>query len=499
MRMRVAVGSILTECNQFGGSPINIQSFERQELRKGVDMLEVNTGVVGGTLQTFKENQVEVVPLLYASSCPGGPITTECYLQLKDELIGRLKNAMPVDGVLLPLHGASVVEDLGDSEGDLIKSVRYVVGDQVPIVVTLDLHAHVTDEMIRFAQALIAWETYPHCDTFSTGIRGAKILLSIITGETQPTMAMAKVPVITSAIHGSTGTDSPFSKVMNTAKQYESDNDVVSTSVFLVHPYIDQPDMGSGGLVITNNNMDKAINIANKLSEQYWGKRFELEPQVHTPQEAIQTGLKTSGGPILLVEAADCCGGGASGDSIASLAALLKAEVTLPSLVPVVDPKVAEMCHKVGIGQEIRAEIGYQIDSRWGKPISIIGRVVYLSQGDFQYTGGIWDGSIGKMGPSAVIALGSIQVLVTTYATYDWANEQFRSVGLDTSAAKFIVVKNPMNYQFAYGDIAKSIFILDTPGPTPATCRYLQYERLQRPYFPADEYIANLSSTILTN
>ena len=103
------------------------------------------------------------------------------------------------------------------------------------------------------------------------------------------------------------------------------------------------------------------------------------------------------------------------------------------------------------------------------------------------------------MGPSAVIALGSIQVLVTTYATYDWANEQFRSVGLDTSAAKFIVVKNPMNYQFAYGDIAKSIFILDTPGPTPATCRYLQYERLQRPYFPADEYIANLSSTILTN
>ena len=181
------------------------------------------------------------------------------------------------------------------------------------------------------------------------------------------------------------------------------------------------------------------------------------------------------------------------------MAALLKAEVTLPSLVPVVDPKVAEMCHKVGIGQEIRTEIGYQIDSRWGKPISIIGRVVYLSQGDFQYTGGIWDGSIGKMGPSTVIALGSIQVLVTTYATYDWANEQFRPVGLDTSAAKFIVVKNPMNYQFAYGDIAKSIFILDTSGPTPATCRYLQYERLQRPYFPADEYIANLSSTILTN
>ena len=134
MRRRVATGSILTECNQFGGSPIDIQCFERYELRRGANVLEVDTGVVGGMLQVLEENQVEIAPLLYASSCPGGPITAECYFQLKNELIGRLKNAMPVDGILLPLHGASIVEGLGDPEGDLIKSVRRVTGDQVPIV-----------------------------------------------------------------------------------------------------------------------------------------------------------------------------------------------------------------------------------------------------------------------------------------------------------------------------------------------------------------------------
>ena len=110
----------------------------------------------------------------------------------------------------------------------------------------------------------------------------------------------------------------------------------------------------------------------------------------------------------------------------------------------------------------------------------------------------IWDGVTGDMGPSAVLTLGAIHILVTTHGTYDWADEQFRSVGLNPSTAKFIVVKNPMNYQFAYGDIAKSVFILDTPGPTPDTCRYLNYENLQRPYFPVDKYIPNLSPTILT-
>ena len=499
MRKRVAIGSILTECNQFGGTPIDIQCFERYELRKGTDVLEVDTGVVGGMSEVLEENQVEIAPLLYASSCPGGPITAECYFQLKNELIGQLKNAMPVDGVLLPLHGASVVEGLGDPEGHLIKAVRRVTGDQVPIVVTLDLHAHVTDEMMRFAEALIAWETYPHRDAFSTGIRGAEALLSIINSGVQPTMAMAKVPVITSGIHGSTEGDSPFAEVMDTAKKYEAEDDVISTSVFLVHPYIDQPDMGSGGLVITDNNLEKAVNLAGKLAEQYWDKRFQLEPEIYTPQEAIKSGLETLGGPVLLVETADCCGGGAAGDSVATLAALLEAKVTLPSLVPVVDPQAAKMCHQAGIGQEIRSEIGYQLDSNWGEPISIIGKVTQLSQGDFQYTGGIWDGVTGDMGLSAVIALGAIQILVTTHGTYDWADEQFRSVGLDTATAKFIVVKNPMNYQFAYGDIAKSVFILDTPGPTPATCRHLNYENLQRPYFPIDEHIPNLSPKILTS
>ena len=496
-RPRVALGSILTECNEFGGVPIDIGWFERYELCQGEEVLHVDAGVVGGMLQVMRECRAEMIPLIYASTCPGGPLTAECYTQLKTELLDRLSASLPVDGVLLPLHGAAAVENLGDPEGDLIKAVRAIVGEAIPIVVTLDLHAHVTADMVRFADGLIAWETYPHRDTFTTGVRGAQLLRDILAGNCRPTMAMAKVPVITSAIHGSTEGDDPFAQIMRDAKALEGREDVLSTSVFLVHPYLDQPDMGSGALVITDNDMKTAGSLANQLAEQYWTRRFDLEPDIHTPDEAIAKGLEVEGGPVLLVEAADCCGGGAAGDSVATLTALLDAKVTVPSLVPVADPEAAAACHRAGVGQEITVGLGHRLDPRWGEPATVTGIVTRLSDGRFRYIGGIWDGVEGNMGPSAVLTIGAIQVLIATHGTYDWADEQFRSMDMHPPDAKFIVVKNPMNYRLAYGEIAKAAFILDTPGATPATCRHLPFKHLKRPYFPLDTEIPGFTPTIL--
>jgi microcystin degradation protein MlrC len=405
---------------------------------------------------------MDPAPLIYASTCPGGYLTSGCYTELKSELIDRLYQAMPVDGVLLPLHGAAVAEDVPDLEGDLIKAVREIVGQHVPIVVTLDLHAHVTADMVHFADALIAWETYPHRDAFTTGERGARLLLEILGGRCRPTMAMGKVPVITSPLYGSTEGDDPFAHIMRLAKSYESHKDVLSTSVFLVFPYLDQAKMGSGAVVITDDNMDKAVSLAQRIAQEYWARRFDFEPELYTPQEAIARGLEVDGGPVLLVEPADCCGGGASGDSVATLKALIEANVPELSLVSVVDPQAAQ-----------------------------------LGDGRFRYAGGIWDGVEGDMGPSAVLTIGAIQVLVATQSTYEWADEQFRCMQMNPSKAKFVVVKNPMNYRMAYGDIAKATFILDTPGPTPTTVRHVPFEHLKRPYFPVDNDIPGFTPTIL--
>jgi microcystin degradation protein MlrC len=168
---RIAVGGILTECNHFGGAPIDLACFERYELRRGDELLDTDEGVVAGMLRVVDEDTSVAVPLLFASACPGGPVTSDCYRSLKRELLDRLEAAMPLDGVLLPLHGAMVAEDVLDPEGDLIRSVREVVGDRIPIVATLDLHAQVSAGMVQHADALVAWETYPHRDAYTTGAR----------------------------------------------------------------------------------------------------------------------------------------------------------------------------------------------------------------------------------------------------------------------------------------------------------------------------------------
>jgi microcystin degradation protein MlrC len=493
---RIAMGSIFTECNQLGGVPSDITWFERYDLHRGEAVLKVGSGVVGGMLRVLHERQAEVAPLLYASTCPGGYLTAPCYTQLKMELLDRLRAARPVDGVLLPLHGAAAAENAPDLEGDLIGAVRHVVGSQVPVVATLDLHAHVTADMVRSADALLAWETYPHRDAFTTGIRGARLLLDILAGHCRLTMAMAKVPVLTSGIRGSTEGDDPFAHLMRLTKSHEGRDGVLSTSLFLVHPYLDQPGMGSGPLVITDNDMEKAVRIARRIAEAYWARRFELEPDLYTPEEAVARGLKVAG-PVLLVEAADCCGGGAAGDSVATLKALLRAHVAETSLAPVVDPGAAAACHRAGVGGTVAVPLGHQCDPRWGQPVTVTGRVTRVSDGRFRYVGGVWDGVEGNMGPSAVLTIGAIQVLVASHATYDRMDEQYHSMQLNPLDAKFIVAKNPMNYRMAYAPAAKASFILDTPGPTPPTVRHVQYKNLTRPYFPLDEEIPGLTPTIL--
>lgn len=494
---RIAIGGILTECNHLGGLPIDLSVYQASELYRDNEVLTLENSVVGGMLAALRESDAEPIPLIYASACAGGPITGECYQQLRGEWFERLQQALPVDGVLLPIHGSALAEGLDDPEGDMIEAARELVGPGVPVIATLDLHAHVTQQMVQHADALLAWETYPHHDQFQTGQRAVRLLLDMLAGKCRPTMVMGKVPVITSAINGSTNDDDPFAELMRYTKSLEQRDGVLSTSLFLIHPYMDCEDMGSGGLVVTDNNIELAESLAADTGRRYWDRRHDLEPETFKPVDAIARGMAVDGGPVILVETADCCGGGAAGDSIATLSALVDSRVTVPSVVPVVDPAAAEACHQAGEGAELTLAIGHKLDPRWGSPREFTGKVERLCEGTFVYTGGQWEGHHEHMGPTAVFAVGSVRVIITSRATYDWADEQIRAVGLDPTAAKFIVAKNPMNYRLAYGAIAKAMIVLDTPGPTPATLKHVAFQKLQRPYFPADEEIPHLEPTIL--
>lgn len=489
MARTIAVGSLFIECNHLGGTPADLESFRRSELDYGTAVLNRTTGTVGGMLHELRQSlePVDDIPLVVASACPSGPVTAECYDFLKSEMLRLLAEAGPVDGVLLALHGSAAAENAGDLEGDLLAAVRNEVGPHVPVVGSLDLHAHVTTQMVENADVLVAWETYPHRDAFETGVRAARALLDVLAGRLRPTMALSKVPVLVSGFMGHTEGEGPFADVMRLAKSFEARPEVYSTSAFLVHPYLDLPEMGGGGLVVTHDDMPLAKSLADEIARLYWSRRFDLEPETFSPAEAIRRGLAIAGGPVLLIETSDCCGGGAAGDSVATLKALLAADVTERCLVPVVDPQAAAACHAAGEGATVTLALGHRIDPKWGEPVTVTGRVDRLSDGNFTYRGGIWEGQPGRMGPAARLHVGPIEIAIASHATYEWMGEQFDLLGMSTGESKFVVVKNPMNYRMAFGPIAKAAYLLDTPGPTPPTLKSVTYRYVKRPYFPADQ------------
>lgn len=486
---RIALGSIFQESNHFAHQRTGLDLFRNTYLLEGDDVLRLagTDGEPAGMLAACERSGATVVPLLAARSVSGGVLTDDCYGTLKAALLDRLRAAGPIDGVLLTMHGAMAAEAEDDPEGDLLAGVRAIVGPDLPVVMTLDLHAHVTPRMLALATGLIAYQHYPHDDAFATGERGADLLLRTLHGTVRPAMALAKAAMIVTGLHCQTGGDGPLADLERQARALERAPGILSVSLLPVQPFLDVPAMGCGAVVITDGDAALAARHAHILATAFWERRHAFEPEVLPIAEAVRRGRALGRGPVLLVDAADCAGGGAAGDSVALLRELLALGVDEPTWLMVVDPEAAAACHAAGVGQTLTLAIGHCLDPAWGRPLPVTGRVETLSDGRFRYTGGPYGGTWASMGPSAVLAIGGIRVLVMARPTYDWADEQYRTVGLDARRATFIGVKNPMNYRLAYRDVATASFIVDTPGPTPASVRRLPFRRMQRPFFPLDD------------
>ncbi len=487
-RLRIAIGQISQESNAFVATQTAIDLFENSYLYQDQELFTLanSNTEISGMLGCLRAADAEIIPMIATRSVSGGPLSDACYIELKHRLLERLRKAGPLDGLLLSLHGAmlSVTED--DPEGDLLCEIRGIVGDHVPVVATLDLHAHVTQRMMRYANALVAYAHYPHDDTVATGERGAQLLLKALRGQANLVMAMAKVPMLASGCNGQTFGDAPMSQLSRRARELEQRDGVLSISCIQVHPNLDQPDLGCGAIVVTDGDLALAVETAEMLAREFWDRRWEFIPEMFTVSEAVTAGRATEG-PVVIVDAADCAGGGAAGDSVAVLRELIEFGMNEPTYLMVVDPQAAALCAHAGTNQTVELNLGYGIDPTWGRPINVVGRVETLSDGHFQYRGGPFGGTWASMGPSAVLQVGTISILITSQPTYDWLDEQYRSVGLDPGIAKFICAKNPMNYRFAYKDIAARAFVVDTPGPTPPNIRRLPYRNLHGSVFPFED------------
>lgn len=488
---RVAVASIMQETNSFSPIPTTADLFRSYYLLRGD---ELETGYVDARVEvpailaTLRAAGHVPVPLLATYAAAAGTVTRACLDEIMAEIEERLRAALPVDAVILALHGALVVEDQPDGEAEIIARVRAILPPGTPVGVSLDLHAHITPGMVQPDTFHIGYRAYPHIDMFETGERIAALMIRTLQGDVRPVMALAKAPVIVPAVAGRT-TDGPLADIADAARAAEDAGEVLHASIFPVQPWIDVPDLGFAALVCADGDAASARRVAERLCAMAWDRRRTFDLGLTPLEEVIATGL-AGDGMTLVSDTGDAPTGGAAADSPAVLRALLAGDAVDSDraiLLTLCDAPAAEAAHRAGAGADVTLPLGHTISTEVGTPITVTARVVSISDGVYTLVDDGQKGLEVSMGPTAVLAIGAIRVLVRSRPSIEWDTGMYRSQGLDPASAALVFVKSPSHFRASFGPLAARILLADTPGPTRADVRVLPYRRVTRPLFPLDD------------
>ena len=371
--MRVAIGALMHESNTFAPGRTTLDDFRRTQFLSGAAIVEAHAGTgseVGGALETLQRHGAEVVPTLSAWAMPSPLVEQACYLTLRDELLRRLADAGPLDGILLCLHGAMTVEGIEDPEGDLLRRVR-AHSPGTPLAVTLDHHANVTEAMAANSDVLVGYRTHPHVDQFEAGRRAAEHLVERIDGGKEFVTAFVKLPLITPAENRG----EPIDRLRAEAEAIDTDPAVVCSSFYVGYPWADVSIQGASVSVTTRGDPDLARSGARRLAARMWDLRDQFRFPIHPVEEAVRMGRSVPGRPVVLNELADCTLGGASGDVVSTARFLYQNAIGPSAVVGVVDAVSAPEAAAAGAGQPVRLSIGGRVCTEDNPPLEFEGIV----------------------------------------------------------------------------------------------------------------------------
>ncbi len=489
---RVAIGGILHETHTFMEKGTTLADFAAQSLHYGDGLLSSMRGArsgIGGMIDRALEYDWQLLPTLYAAAMPAGVVTEAAYRKLLSELRNRLAQRMPLDGLLLALHGAMVAEGELDAEADIVARTRAIVGDGVPIVVLLDMHGNISPRLVELADVLLAYDTNPHIDAYARGLDAAEIMARLLRRELQPTSAYARPALLLPA--QSTGTEAaPLSSVHARAAEIKADDKVISIAVMAGFAYADTPFTGPSIIATTDNQPQLAQNYANELSDLLYRHRQSAQPTFLQPAAAVAEAQRFTGGPVILVDSADNIGGGTTGDGADALAAMLAQNIQEGTIV-LADPEAVDLCCRAGLGTELTLLVGCKVDEWHGKPVSVTGIVRALSDGVFECElpdnhFASFYGDTVHMGRSVWLRAGGVNILLTERKTPPLDLAQLRHIGINPETQSMIVVKSAVAWRAAYLPIASATIEMDTAGLCSANLSRFPYQRVKRPVFPLD-------------
>ena len=486
--MRFFVAMVSHETNTFSPLSTDRRQFEARDLRYGGEILEAYRGTgtcLGGMIDGAAARGVTLVPSLAASASPAGRVTKAFYAEARERLLADLRAAGPLDGVLLDLHGAMVVEGIDDGEGDLLGAVRATVG-AVPIAVTLDFHANVTRAMAETATLLHGYKTYPHVDMDARGREAAARLADVATGRVRPTIAYRQPPMLP-PIAGQLTTRGPMRRLYDLADAMEARPGVLSISIFAGFPLADIHDAGLSIYVVTDGDQARADALADELAAAAWARRREFLHTALPVKDAVARALALDGRPVVLADIADNTGGGAAGDTTEILRELLRVGARSATVACLWDPAAVRVCLEAGVGATVSLAVGGKVDARHGAPLAVTGRVRTLSDGRFVHRGPMFRGLEGRLGPTAVLDVNDVKLILISHRWQTLDPEMIRFVGIDPLGEKILVVKSSIHYRAAFEPIARAILEVDAPGLSSSNLGRFAFTRVRRPIFPLDD------------
>ncbi|MFO7941328.1 MAG: M81 family metallopeptidase [Bacillota bacterium] len=486
---RIAIGQISHETNAFSPIPTDMARFEQRSLARGEEILAMfgkTKTPVGGFLRGCEQAGWTPVPTISAAAVPSGLVTAEAFDSLLGELVERIESAGPVAGVLLALHGAMVAENAADAEGAILKAVREVVGDDVPVVCTLDYHANVTDEMVRESTGLFGYNTYPHVDGYERGLEAAEFLNRLLRGEIEPITRVRRPEIAPAVVPARTGWG-PMKELMERAFCWEERAAIVNASAYGGFVYSDIPEAGLAFLATTDGDPDLADEIVEDLARQSWEIREQFVADMFSPSEAVSRALEIDGAPVVLADVADNTGGGASGDGTAILKSLRDAGWPDAAVITIPDPEAVGCAFEAGIGGIFDCHVGGKMDDLHGSPVPVRGEVRVLSDGEFIHRGPMSTGLKSEMGRTAVVRVGETEIVINANRFQPVDPAAPRSVGIDPAYKKIVVLKSAVHYRASYEPLAADIIEVDGPGLSSPNLERFDFRNIRRPIFPLDE------------
>jgi microcystin degradation protein MlrC len=494
----IGVGGISHESNSFSLQKTGFDAFAvdiemPEEARKArFFALENAKTVSSGYIAGAKAQGITLYPALLASARPDGPVTDAAFDKLVAGMIVQLKAGPKLDGILLNLHGAMVVESHFSGDEEIVRRVREAFGPAMPIVVNLDFHANITPDLVELSDVVIVYKENPHVDTFDRGMQAVELMAKIVRGEVKPTQFLVKPPMVYNIVFQHTFSE-PLLPITTASKELEHQQGILAASVVGGYQYADVPWMGPAVVVVTDNNPKLAEVEANRLADLLWNSREKTRLSLPNPAQAVKMAIEHQGRPVVLIDQGDNIGGGSTGDSTFLLEELIN-QGAEGFVIVIYDGEGYEVAEKAGVGNDFSFDVGGKMDSQHGKPVLITGQVRSLHVGQYLETevrhGG---GRYWNMGKTAVIQLdGSTLdepnlVLITNRPSSPNSAHQLISNGVYVERQKIIVVKGAIAPKAAYEPIASVMISVDSPGATAVNPVYFDFKHVRKGLFGMGE------------